>query len=259
MSNHRLPHRCQADDVSRRPFPLPAGHADAPLCDGGAPLCRYRRLQSAHFQRDEALPSAQCRDCQCNNAVSRWRGLPASWCRRRGIVQGFHFRKHRRQIFKRVCLQPLPQRLVFRHLRQAHTFQIRLHIKTRSATHNGLIAPLAYFCNRLVAVAQILIEVVFISGRTDVNQMIRNRAILFQIFPCSDIHASVQLARVGAYNLAAYPLCQSHGLMGFSRRCRSYNRYQFHLVNFLLNQALHILIPRSAQGKKSQILIKSRQ
>ena len=174
-------------------------------------------------------------------------------------MQGFHFRKHRRQIFKRVCLQPLPQRLVLRHLRQAHTFQIRLHIKTRSATHNGLIAPLAYFCNRLVAVAQILIEVVFISGRTDVNQMIRNRAILFQIFPCSDIHASVQLARVGAYNLAAYPLCQSHGLMGFSRRCRSYNRYQFHLVNFLLNQALHILIPRSAQGKKSQILIKSRQ
>ena len=91
MSNHRLPLHCRADDVSRRPFPLPAWHADAPLCGGGAPLCRCLPPQSAHFQRDEALPSAQCRDCQCNNAESQWRGLPASWCRRLWYCARFSF------------------------------------------------------------------------------------------------------------------------------------------------------------------------
>ena len=69
-------------------------------------------------------------------------------------------------------------------------------------------------------VLQKLIQAVAVAGRTDVDEVVGHTVILGQVLARADVHAAVDLPRVGADDLAANRLGQMHRARRLARRRR---------------------------------------
>ena len=73
--------------------------------------------------------------------------------------------------------------------------------------------------------------IVLFTRLADIDQMIGHKMtvdmVVGEIFPCPDIHAPIDLTRVGADDLRLQTVCQQRGKVSLSRSRRSEDRDQF--------------------------------
>ena len=115
--------------------------------------------------------------------------------------------------------QLLTQFTILGHWRQLYAFHHALDIHPRAATQDyGLAAAGDVIVAHLI-IAQELIEIVFVASLADINHVVRHVTVLVEVLASAEVHATVELARVGADDFAAYRLGKRHRLASLSR-CR---------------------------------------
>jgi hypothetical protein len=89
-------------------------------------------------------------------------------------------------------------------------FQHGFDIESRTTTKDGHRSPTPNLLIDIIEILLVFEEVVLRARLTNINQVIRNGAIVLQVFARTDIHATIYLTGVGGDNLPAY-LCRQTG------------------------------------------------
>ena len=116
---------------------------------------------------------------------------------------------------------------VGRHARDTIAFEHGAHVQTGAANQQRQLAPCGDVGNRGVGAVLKIRQRHLLVGRENVNEMVAGGGLFFgRGFGCADIHADVELARIGGDDFAVKGLRQRNGGCRFADGGRSDNRNQ---------------------------------
>lgn len=151
-----------------------------------------------------------------------------------GTSRGVHVgdvvkRLHRGQDFcqfaESLTPQKLPQFRIFRHLRKFKSINKRFDIESGASTHDRTPPAAAYVIYCGAGVAQIAKQIVFRPGGAYVEHMHRHFTVFTKILACAEIHAAINLTRIGADNLTADSTGKLNGATSLTARRRANQIY----------------------------------
>ena len=136
------------------------------------------------------------------------------------VAQSLHRLEHSGQFLERLTRQFSAQRLVAGHGRQFDALDDSLDIHPRAATHDDGFATATNVIVNPFKILKELIKAVAVARRTDVDEVIGHTVVLGQVLARADVHAAVNLARIGTDDLSADRLGQMHRPRRLTRRRR---------------------------------------